>query len=435
MSLEMKQTSRWWYARIQVNGKSKQFNLKVEIKGRRPEKITQSGDRLFEQSRAKAQEKHDQLKRELFSKRHAEEYVQQLHEIRTGTRIKSLPISSLPDEWEAAPRRKKGTERYIAESKRLLEKLADYLEAQFPDTKWLSEVTPDMAEQYMRHLSDTGISGRTWNRGLILFRSAFKSLTNKAKIVKNPFDGIPTREENTIHRQPYSQDELQSIMTVLAADSHKFIRPVFLTGICTAMRQGDCCCLKWDDVDLASEFISVKTSKTGEKVEIPMFPILQQEIRSRQGNGSDYIFPDQAEMYLHNRYGIGCRIRNVLKTAGFDAVRKKERKDGKNKGSVKDFHSFRVTWITLALSAGVPLEIVRRVTGHKTTDVVLKHYFRPGREEFRKTITSAMPKLLTQGAAPLSPKERLLEVVDGMDERTWQERQEDLRNLIQELVA
>lgn len=435
MSLEMKKTSRWWYARIQLNGKSKQFNLKVEIKGRRPKKITQPGDRLFEQSRVQAQEKHDRLKEELLSKRHAEEYVQQLHEIRTGSRIASISIPSLPEEWETAPRRKKGSERYVAESKRLLEKLADFLKTSFPEIEGLSEVTPDMAERYMRQLSGTGISGRTWNRNLILFRSAFKCLTNKAKIVKNPFEGIPTREENTIHRQPYSQGELQKIMGVLAMEDHAFIRPVFFAGICTAMRQGDCCCLKWEDVDLSGGFLNVKTSKTGEKVEIPMFPILQQEIQSCVGNGSEYVFPEQAEMYLHNRYGIGCRIRNVLKAAGFDAVRKKERKDGKNKGSVKDFHSFRVTWITLALSAGVPLEIVRRVTGHKTTDVVLKHYFRPGREEFRKTITSAMPKLLTQGTKIEPPKEQLLKLVDGMNEKTWRKRQDELRRLINELVA
>ena len=34
------------------------------------------------------------------------------------------------------------------------------------------------------------------------------------------------------------------------------------------------------------------------------------------------------------------------------------------RGSVRGWHSFRVTWITLALSAGVPMEIVRRVSGH-----------------------------------------------------------------------
>ena len=40
------------------------------------------------------------------------------------------------------------------------------------------------------------------------------------------------------------------------------------------------------------------------------------------------------------------------------------------------------------------MELVQRVTGHKTTDVVLKHYFKPGREDFRNSIEAAMPKML-----------------------------------------
>ena len=78
-----------------------------------------------------------------------------------------------------------------------------------------------------------------------------------------------------------------------------------------------------------------------------------------------------------------------------DALQK-ERAEGKGerRASVRDFHSFRVTWITLALTAGVPLELVQRVTGHRTVDVVLKHYFRPGREDFKQRILAAMPSLL-----------------------------------------
>jgi hypothetical protein len=40
------------------------------------------------------------------------------------------------------------------------------------------------------------------------------------------------------------------------------------------------------------------------------------------------------------------------------------------------------TRFTIALAAGVPMELVRRVTGHKATEVVLMNYFKPGREEF-----------------------------------------------------
>ncbi len=85
---------------------------------------------------------------------------------------------------------------------------------------------------------------------------------------------------------------------------------------------------------------------------------------------------------------------------GDKSVLRVERANGLRRASVRDFHSLRVTWVTLALTAGVPLELVQRVTGHKTADVVLKHYFRPGQEDFRLALEGAMPTLLTASATP-----------------------------------
>jgi len=97
-----------------------------------------------------------------------------------------------------------------------------------------------------------------------------------------------------------------------------------------------------------------------------------------------------------------------------------ERKGGLRRASVRDFHSFRVTWVTLALTAGVPLELVQKVTGHKTTDIVLKHNFQPGREDFRKALQSAMPKLLTNGQK--SPKDEMRELIDAVKPKALRER-------------
>lgn len=73
---------------------------------------------------------------------------------------------------------------------------------------------------------------------------------------------------------------------------------------------------------------------------------------------------------------------------------------GQRAASVRDWHALRATFVTLALSAGVPVELVRRVTGHATVEVVLKHYFRPDREQFRTALTGALPDVLTGGKAP-----------------------------------
>ena len=83
------------------------------------------------------------------------------------------------------------------------------------------------------------------------------------------------------------------------------------------MRRGDCCLLKWDDVDLKAGFITVKTAKTGETVDIPVFPMLREELeRARAATGGKgFCFPAAAEMYRNNPDGITWRVKQVLAKA------------------------------------------------------------------------------------------------------------------------
>jgi hypothetical protein len=92
-----------------------------------------------------------------------------------------------------------------------------------------------------------------------------------------------------------------------------------------------------------------------------------------------------------------------------------------------------VTWITLALAAGVPLELVQRVTGHRTVEVVMKHYFRPGREDFRAAILKAMPKMLADGNGRKSIKDEILALLDRSSARTWKADAGRIRELVTNL--
>ena len=74
-----------------------------------------------------------------------------------------------------------------------------------------------------------------------------------------------------------------------------------------------------------------------------------------------------------------------------------------------DFHSLRVSWVALAPTAAVPIELVQKVTVQQTAGFVLKHYFQPGREDFRQALHSAMPRLLTNGHK--TPKEEMREML------------------------
>ena len=84
MGLEIKKGSNWWYGRFRVEGKIKQINLEIPIEGARPATVSGVGDRVFEQSRGKAQQELDRKVKELLGDPMAEKAVQRLVEIKTG---------------------------------------------------------------------------------------------------------------------------------------------------------------------------------------------------------------------------------------------------------------------------------------------------------------------------------------------------------------
>lgn len=49
----------------------------------------------------------------------------------------------------------------------------------------------------------------------------------------NPLHGPVTKETATVNCEPFSVQELKSILNTCARDD--FIRPIFVTGICTSM--------------------------------------------------------------------------------------------------------------------------------------------------------------------------------------------------------
>jgi len=558
-----------WFGRFEINGKRYCYNLGVKIAGQLPASgsLKDEGDGAFERSRAAAQAKLESITEDARSRSNAAGLVEKIYEIRTGEALKSVRLDDLANEWDKIPRRHKPSEKYAGECRAGLGRFADFVRKEFPKIEDLAQVTRTVARAFLDAQGERGVTGRTWNGTLHLLRSTCSCLMPAGAI--NPFSDTPTRETNTMFRKPFTPEELKAVVEVAKDDD--FIRPILVTGICTAMRRGDCCLLKWSDVDLVRHFITVKTAKTGQTVSIPIFPMLREELeqvrstksgkstphpslspveaervesagaggaRNRQAGslpyagrgegvrGDGYVFPEQAKMYLENPDGITWRAKKVLAMAlnespegengtkalpevsdeetrrrGLEYISKvgnpekrermqrvfelymdgktfqevveatgvskgsashylneielgtesrvvrgrkggngiaallrndsvllrAEREGGKRRASVRDFHSFRVTWVTLALTAGVPLELVQKVTGHKTTDIVLKHYFQPGQEDFRRALTAAMPKLLTNGhheekskggklkaEAVKAPKDEMRELVERL---------------------
>lgn len=441
MALELRYPrSKWWYGRVAIGERRLLKNLGVKIQGEVPAKLTQFGDPVFERSRAKAQAALAKLQLDLKKRSTAEELVQTIHEIRTGTRVGSIPLSDAGARWKALPRRRPLSSRYVSQAESWMTDFVTFLGTQHPTVREMADVQPSMARAYFAKVEARGVAGKTYNNTLIFLRSCFEALKDEAGIPKNPFLGLPTKEEDTVFRKPYSEEDLAEI--VKAAKADPFIYPIVVASLCTAMRRGDCCLLLKTAVDLPARFVKVKTSKTGELVQIPIFPLLREVLAKLEPNNSPYVFPEQAMKYQTNPDNITYRFKKVMRAAGFldldeDATPEEKaqnrgatqqaRAKGLRKASVRDFHSFRVTWVTLALTAGVPLEIVRKVTGHRTAGIVMKHYFQPGREEFRRTLTNKLPLILGGGGGPKTlDHPELVMHLKAMKTKTWKRIRDEL---------
>ncbi len=441
MPLELQRgRSKWWYGRFEVNGRNLCKNLGVEVKGVIPAALAQHGDPLFERSRAKAQAALEKLQLDAKKRSTAEELVQAIHEIRTGARIGSIPLNEAGLRWKALPRRRPLSARYVSQAESWMAEFVTYLGTHHSAVREMADVQHSMGRAYFATVEARGVSGKTYNNILIFLRSCFEALKDEGGIPKNPFLGLPTKEEDTVFRKPYSEEDLAVI--VKAAKDDPFIYPVVVTSLCTAMRRGDCCQLRKSAVDLPDRFVKVKTSKTGELVQIPIFPLLQQVLEKLEPNDSPFVFPEQEKIYQINPDNITLRFKKVMRVAGFldlgaDATAEEKahnrgetwqaRPNGLRKASVRDFHSFRVTWVTLALTAGVPLEIVKKVTGHRTAGIVMKHYFQPGREEFRRTLTNKLPLILGGGAGPKTLDHPELAMhLKAMKTKTWTRIRDEL---------
>jgi integrase len=499
MALEMKAGSRWWYLRYRDGKRVRQVRLNVGVRGRVPAGPDDDGDRVFRASKAEAETEHDRVLAEIRGDPGAEKAIQRIVQIKTGAKIDFPLLADLGEHWTKIPRRRDPNERYAQQCKSELSAFAAFVHKMKPEVVQFVQVSPAIAQAYLEHRHAQGVSTKTWNDTLKLLRATFKHLHPQLAEGQNPFHRMVTRTLETVNRHPFSPEEMKKILDACADDA--FIRPIIVAGMCTAMRRGDCCQLRWEDVDLKAGFITVKTSKTGETVDIPILALFRDELlkaESAREEGAEYVFPEQARMYEMNSGGITLRVQRALSAAlggpvmtevfllpavapeealrlgrdyiakmpnrvkaqrmatvfeayvGGKSIREVTKESGLSKGtvsghlaeielgagcklvrgrrqegasfaarmkadtsvlhakrskgsrraSVRDFHSFRVTWITIALAAGVPLEIVQRVTGHKTVDVVLKHYFRPGREDFRRTLENAMPRLFLEPAQP-----------------------------------
>jgi integrase len=193
-------------------------------------------------------------------------------------------------------------------------------------------------------------------------------------IPSNPVDKVRPPKQNPEKVQPFATEHMQAL--AVAAQGHR-LEALFATAWHTGMRMGELLALRWEDIDFKAATLRIartaattggpvffQDAKTAASVRTialsPKTVTLLRAHRARQAEerlaggaawkDSQLVFPTSK----------GTAIQPAALERTWYSVR--------NKAGIPTFgfHSLRHTYACLALSAGVPLELVSENLGHRS---------------------------------------------------------------------
>jgi len=235
-----------------------------------------------------------------------------------------------------------------------------YLEKHF-ETKYLHEVTSWDIEKW-KSIRKEEIKPGTVNRELALLKHLFSKAVewkdkNKIPYLKEtPTKGVK-RLKGEVKRVRYLMpDEIQILLPNCEGLLRGLLKPLVTVALHTGARKGELQSLQWPQVDLELGIISLLDTKNGERRDIPMNETARATLKEIK-QISEFVFSSRN----------GKRIENAQVQNAF--------KESLRRSGIEDFHfhDLRHTFASNLVMAGVELNDVRELLGHKKMEMTLRY--------------------------------------------------------------
>lgn len=301
-----------------------------------------------------------------------------------------LPLAEVWNAYVISPNRNDLAKATLDAKRSVWMNFARWMEYNHLEVGDLSEITSEMIAEYLAWLR-VELCASTYNNRVCVLREIFRVLSKKAGLEEDVWDGVKLRVDDSHSRRELTVDELRRLLKaakMLENQSHQW-ELLFLIGIYTGLRLGDCCRLEWSQVDLVHGIIQVIPRKTmrhrhGMPITIPIHAILANAL-SKIETCSKYVLENLAEAYIAHKWTVTSGIAKIFKQAGITMSIKLEGR--RTKTPEATFHSLRHTFVSLAANAGVPLHIVQSIVGHEST-AMTRHYYHENIAALKQAVAS-----------------------------------------------
>jgi len=252
---------------------------------------------------------------------------------------------------------------------RLNEKLGKY---------YLAEITPDLIQKFFKKktnpITGKNISTKTINNYLSVLRPALQNAVNKKLLKENPvnsFEVKGTASKNKEAIEPYSYQEMNTVLNSCTGQLHNIFKFHFWTGL----RPSELIELKYSDIDNGKVFISRKRTADSKKAEKLKTPSSYRSIK---------LLPDaltaiqDQKQYTHNLQQHIFHNPNTNKPWSSPKIYREAWIKVLNKTDITYRYPYQIrhTFATMMLGAGENLMWVSYAMGHKSTKETLDTYAR-----------------------------------------------------------
>lgn len=251
--------------------------------------------------------------------------------------------------------------------KQILQNYIDFSWQEKNHVQYLGDISTKDIWDYIHYRKKNKIKDKTISSELAEIKKCFRYAVVIRAIVNNPAQavGFKLSQESTPHF--FTKDEIKKIFKALPKE---WMRDIFRTLLYTGMRKGELMHLLWKDIDIDRRLIHIrhqvvsgedvvyKTKTKSSARSIPMYEEVYRILKRQKGRGlnKDYVFV--------NTHGTQFRDDDLYHYL------KPRLKKLCIKGSV---HTFRHTYASLLIEAGVGLRELKELMGHSRIETTMQY--------------------------------------------------------------
>lgn len=251
--------------------------------------------------------------------------------------------------------------------RQILQNFSNFIFNEKKNTEVLGDITAKDIWDYVHYRKNMGMKDKTISMELSEIKKLFRYAIAINAVMSNPtaLVNYKSTKDNTPHF--FTKDEIKKIFKSFPQE---WMRDIFRTFLYTGMRKGELMHLLWKDVDIDNKFIHVRQQifKDGEIIyktktissarSIPMYD----EVTN--------ILIRQRKRMLHKDYVFVNSHCTPFRDDDLYHYLKPRLLQLKIKGSV---HTFRHTYASLLIEAGVGLRELKELMGHSRIETTMQY--------------------------------------------------------------